>query len=287
MSWALDHSRAEQGTLLVLIAIAGATDSEGRGSFQSQATIARQARLGDRQVRNCLTELQALGEIAAVGKTKAGTIVWEMPHVAPLPTVDVGAEPPTNPEAHFHPEDISARKPSSGQPGSPLPTNRQLTVSREEPNGSSSVELAGLKATKEAVLTTSVNEAFAYWREKCGHPQAKPTRDRLAKVRARLAEGYSLDAIREAIDGAASAAFVNEQGKRFDDLELICRSGSKLEDFIGRATQKAPPMQISGEEYAEKMAAKSKRESARQLASLSVEERAEFERGLTASRGVA
>lgn len=77
-------------------------------------------------------------------------------------------------------------------------------------------------------------ELFAYWQERCRHPQAKPTRDRLRKVVARLREGYTPEQIREAIDGAAVAAFVDEKGKRFDDLELICRTGSKLESFIER-----------------------------------------------------
>jgi len=171
-----------------------------------------------------------------------------------------------------------------------------LNLSEVRPNllgkgsSGSSEEKTTATATSKLDAPALARKAFVYWQEKCGHPNAQPTPERLGKVRARLAQGYSLDAIRSAIDGAATAAFVNEQGKRFDDLELICRNGGKLEDFMGRASSKpagAPPMPISGEEYAQKMAAKSKRESARQLASLSVEERAEFERRLAASRGAA
>lgn len=80
----------------------------------------------------------------------------------------------------------------------------------------------------------TARELFEYWQQRCEHPQAKPTRERLAKVRSRLREGYTAEQIRAAIDGAARAAFVNDAGKRFDDLELICRNGSKLEDFIAR-----------------------------------------------------
>ena len=76
---------------------------------------------------------------------------------------------------------------------------------------------------------------FAYWQEQCGRSTAKFTLDRRRKVEARLREGYTEQQIRQAIDGAARAAFVNDAGKRFDDLELICRSGSKVEDFISRA----------------------------------------------------
>lgn len=87
------------------------------------------------------------------------------------------------------------------------------------------------------VTKEDARDLFEYWQRACGHPQAKATRDRIAKVHARLREGYTPEQIREAIDGAARGAFVNDAGKRFDDLELICRSGSKLESFIGRLAQ--------------------------------------------------
>lgn len=82
-------------------------------------------------------------------------------------------------------------------------------------------------------------QLFEYWQEKCRYPRAKFGPERRAKVLARLREGYTPEQIRQAIDGAARAAFVNDQGKRFDDLELICRNGSKLEDFMDRAGQHA------------------------------------------------
>lgn len=80
---------------------------------------------------------------------------------------------------------------------------------------------------------------FDYWRERCEHPQALPTRERLAKIKQRRSEGYTDEQIRAAINGAARAAFVNDAGKRFDDIELICRNGSKLESFIDRASRTA------------------------------------------------
>jgi hypothetical protein len=84
--------------------------------------------------------------------------------------------------------------------------------------------------------TKVVRELFEFWQERCGHPQAKMTSERSAKITARLKEGYTARQIATGIKGAAIGAFVNEAGKRFDDIELICRNGSKLEDFIERAT---------------------------------------------------
>lgn len=82
-----------------------------------------------------------------------------------------------------------------------------------------------------------IRELADYWREKCRHPQAKvdSKTKRWAKVKARLRDGYTPEQIRQAIDGAASKPYVNDEGKRFDDLELVCRSAEKLEDFMGRA----------------------------------------------------
>lgn len=84
--------------------------------------------------------------------------------------------------------------------------------------------------------TTDARALFDYWQQACDHPAALFTDDRRRKVEARLKEGYTVGQIREAIDGAARAAFVNDAGQRFDDIELICRNGSKLESFIRRAT---------------------------------------------------
>lgn len=99
--------------------------------------------------------------------------------------------------------------------------------------------------------TDDARVLFDYWRTTCGHPSSKPTRDRLAKIRARRAEGYSSDEIRKAIDGAARGAFVDERGKRFDDIELICRNGSKLESFVARADApaKVTPIRSFGREH--------------------------------------
>jgi hypothetical protein len=79
-----------------------------------------------------------------------------------------------------------------------------------------------------------VSELFAYWRQQCGHAHAKLSPGRRRKIAGRLREGFTPQQIREAIDGAAVGAFVGDTGKRFDDVELICRSAEKLESFIGR-----------------------------------------------------
>jgi hypothetical protein len=120
-------------------------------------------------------------------------------------------------------------------------------VTKSHPTVQDSTEQNNSNSNVEPRLdeTATVSALFAYWQQQCGHIHAKLTADRRGKIRARLREGYKPEQVRTAIDGAARAAFV-DNGKRFDDIELICRSGSKLEDFIARADGNTTPRQASG-----------------------------------------
>lgn len=76
---------------------------------------------------------------------------------------------------------------------------------------------------------------FSHWQSSLSHPQAKLTTERERAIRARLKEGYTVESIKQAIDGCRASPFhmgQNERQQRYDDITLICRSGSKLESFI-------------------------------------------------------
>ncbi len=100
------------------------------------------------------------------------------------------------------------------------------------------IEPAPVKVAVDDARKLTAMELFRYWQRECEHTAARPTPERLTKVVARLRDGYTAAEIRKAIDGAKHSAFENDGGKRYDDLELICRNGTKLEDFIARG-QKA------------------------------------------------
>ena len=129
----------------------------------------------------------------------------------------------------------------------------RVEESREEET--TSVESVGLdgsesplgsSASKPGRWSAEISELFAAWQQQCGHPHAKLTSDRRTKIRARLNDGYTVEEIRQAIGGAAAAAYVDDRGKRHDDIELICRSGSRLEAFMGRVS---PPRKRSGSAF--------------------------------------
>lgn len=128
----------------------------------------------------------------------------------------------------------------SGNPGDPKRSVEQELPLEAKPQALSSWELDAsppgvvngkVKRDAEAPV---VRRCFAYWQQQCHHPKARLTGDRRRKVEARLREGYTEADVRAAIDGAAQAPFISDGGQRFDDLELICRTGSKLEGFAQR-----------------------------------------------------
>lgn len=101
------------------------------------------------------------------------------------------------------------------------------------------------EARKSHALRPLAVALFVYWRDRTGkHPRLtvfgdkreKAVLDRLDEmIRAGATPAEAAAKIRKAIDGAVADAFVSDSGKRFDDLELICRDASKLDSFASRA----------------------------------------------------
>lgn len=84
-------------------------------------------------------------------------------------------------------------------------------------------------------LKRKVERVFEVWRAEMGkNGSAKLTRERRAKVEARLKEGYSVEELVAAVRNCAASDFhrgANENGTAYNDITLICRNGSKLEQF--------------------------------------------------------
>lgn len=85
-------------------------------------------------------------------------------------------------------------------------------------------------------LSMPAREVFEHW---CSVMQKRTntifSKDRQAKVKARLREGYTVDQLKEAITGYTHIPFNmgdNADNRRWDDLELICRSGSNVDKGI-------------------------------------------------------
>lgn len=81
-------------------------------------------------------------------------------------------------------------------------------------------------------FSPEIQTAYEYWKLRCRHPRAKLGLERAAAVKARLKSGHSLLDVLRAIDGAAWDAFVGDGGKKYDELELICRNEVKFDRFV-------------------------------------------------------
>lgn len=84
-------------------------------------------------------------------------------------------------------------------------------------------------------LADKVQGLFAYWQEVMGKPNSILTDKREKAVKAILKTGYTVDQVKQAIDGCKRSPFhqgVNERRTVYDDLALICRDGEHLEQFI-------------------------------------------------------
>ena len=94
-----------------------------------------------------------------------------------------------------------------------------------------------------------INEIYNYWfsvMNKDG--KTKFTAKRKSKIKARLKEGYTEQQIKQAIDGCANSPYhmgQNDNKTIYNDIELICRSGEKVEQFGQRLEESTKQTEYS------------------------------------------
>jgi hypothetical protein len=103
---------------------------------------------------------------------------------------------------------------------------------------------------QKANRSAQAREVFDYWASRLGKSgNIKFTADRKRKVEARLREGYTVDELKQAVDGILNSPHhmgENEQGVVYDDLGLICRKGEKTDHFIQLASKSGAAKQQDG-----------------------------------------
>ena len=91
----------------------------------------------------------------------------------------------------------------------------------------------------------SIDEIFNFWTQTMKKASdTKFTVKRRNRIRDRLKEGYTIERIKNAIVGCSLSPFhqgQNDTHTKYNDIELICRSGEKLEFF----EQKSLPQESS------------------------------------------
>lgn len=131
--------------------------------------------------------------------------------------------------------------------------NRKKTEKKQKEDRSKSTTIdPSFKPNPEPILIpfSGADEIFKFWASEMNKPNAKFTEERKNKVKSRLKDGYTIDQIKESITNCSKDPFsqgVNDRNTKFDDLELICRTGKKLESFFSSQkvnTQVQTPKQV-------------------------------------------
>ncbi len=110
------------------------------------------------------------------------------------------------------------------------PPNQEPLTNNQEPITKNQLSNTSAKANEPY-------EIFVYWKEVMNKNNSSQfTAKRMKAVKARLKDGYTVDAIKAAILGCSVTPHNNGtdpkgNGQRYDDLELICRYGEHVERF--------------------------------------------------------
>jgi hypothetical protein len=103
-------------------------------------------------------------------------------------------------------------------------------------------------STRRVEKSDEIQAVFAHYRtlHPRAHPKPKSGSPEWRKIRDRLAEGYTVEALKQAIDGCHKSKFhqgENDSRTKYLDLELIVRSSTHVAKFIELADPKAssPP----------------------------------------------
>lgn len=209
ISWVLKNSEAQYGARLVLIVLADHADADGRRAYPSVATIAREAKLEDRQVQRVLVELCETGRINRQGLSSFGTAVYDIVMVDGI-AADVAARegrdnlsPPTSVAAAG---DISARS-GVADVAQTVPSNRK------EPSGARLVFTAWVEATNRDPKRT------------------KLTPDRRSVIE-RAVRSHGLDDCLTAVRNIGLDKWArgdNDRGRRYDDIKHALANGERIE----------------------------------------------------------
>lgn len=116
------------------------------------------------------------------------------------------------------------------RPEAPMPTAGQFTLSPRQP------EL--VLATGDAAQRVHEHYVAAWKRHIGGVRPPKLDEKRRRAIRDRLRERFTVEELCRACDGIFLSAFhmgQNDRGKRFTDLELVCRSAKHVEEFMALA----------------------------------------------------
>lgn len=94
----------------------------------------------------------------------------------------------------------------------------------------------------EALASSAAHVVFAHWQQVMGKDKARLDAKRKRAITGRLKDGYTVDQLCRAVDGCSLSGWhmgKNDRNIKYNDIELICRDASKVDQFMGMAER--PP----------------------------------------------
>ena len=137
-------------------------------------------------------------------------------------------------------KEVSERNANVSKTHSDGNTNQEPLTKNQEPLTSLVIKDKVVKSDKSNVDHI---EIFEHWKSVMGKGNNSVLNDKRTKaIAARLKEGYTVEQIKTAITGCSMTPHnmgQNDNGKKYDELELICRDGSQVERFASNTNNVA------------------------------------------------
>lgn len=238
MSWVLRESEARLADRLVLLALADHAKADGTCAWPSVDTIRHEARLKSRRAtQNALRSLESDGRIIVAGKSRAGTVIYNvlMTEAAALggggaknaPAQNMRSAESDDEGAHYPTKDVSKKAPE--------PSVAKATDPSREPSGGEGglidIEFETLFWPKNTVKWP--HPEFAGYPRREGKGQAR----RAYRTARKLVDA---DTIMEGV--AASAADWRSSGRSMDKIPHAATwlNGERWTDELGAVAASSP-----------------------------------------------
>jgi hypothetical protein len=226
-------------------------DNDEKGCFASNKTLADFVGVKENSLANMLSSLTARNKISRIsfdGKNRGyRSRLHPAKHISePSQKSETSEEASQNNEGYPSQFYEASPEPSQKNDGNlhkkviQEPSQKSEHIKKE--NKDEYLEKKELLKEKdisnEISKKKSLSDAeivFEYWKSTCNHPKAKYSADKRLKIEARLAEKFTVDELKQAINGNKASPYhqgQNTDGKVFDSIDLIFRNATKTEGFI-------------------------------------------------------
>lgn len=218
--WVWKHSPYTGARLAIHLAVADVVnDAHGNEFWMSQAGLAEKARTSRKSVCEWFGDaidrglVECVRDNSAAGKPNCYRLLMPLEGVT---RGDRGVSPVVT--------------------GGVTRGDTKLKRTKEGTKTLSLVNDVDEKTTSETSVTSSAQIVLEAWVEATGRDanRVKLNKKRIAAVKARLAEGYSVDDLVAAVKGIALSAWhrgENPEGKKYDDMLVAIRDGERVEKF--------------------------------------------------------